>query len=655
VYKRQVLNHNYRSTKQILDASYRLITNNNPDRLEVKNKINKRLLSSRDGKEPELIFADTLSAEADLVVKKIQELKKDGLNNNQIALLVRANSHAEPFIQSLNIAGIPYVFSGSGGLYDQPEIKMLVAFLRTLVYSDDNIAFHTLAVSPIYNVTEMELTELYTKSRRENRPMISLIDKSFSDQLQNLKSDIDKYREFKGQNAGEILYEYLSEKKYLKLLTSLSTVENELKMNYIAKFFDRISQFNNASVDRGVIAFLESLELVLEIGANNPASDIDPDLDAVNVLTVHAAKGLEWPAVFILNCVADRFPSRNKREGLPMPDELTKEKLPETDFHLQEERRLFYVAATRAKDNLYLSAAEDYGGKRAKKLSPFVLELLGEAKTERLKSKLSPEERINRFKVLPKQIISLPKKFQEEILKLSRQQIDDYFTCPKKFYFAHIIKIPLLENHFLMYGTAIHTALDRYYSRKIRGEKPSLEQLLADYKEAFKNVGFITRTQEEERYRNGIDILSRFYEGDQNYHRTPKSTEEAFEFFENNVKINGRYDLIFGEGADAEICDFKTTDLREQKDADRRIKDSTQMKIYALAWYEKYGNIPKTTLYFLEPGLKGSMTYSKEELMETKSLIHQVAAGIRANEMPAKPDLKQCRWCPYKELCSEAK
>jgi DNA helicase-2/ATP-dependent DNA helicase PcrA len=649
-----VLNTNYRSTREILDASYRLIINNNPDRLEVQNKINKKLDSDRTGSEPELLYSDTLSCEADSLVAKIKELKAHGLKNNEIAILIRANSHAEPFIQSLNVAGIPHVFSGASGLYDQTEVKMLVALLKCLVYSDDNLAFHTLALSPLYGVSEHELTELYTNSRRLNRPAESFINDSSSAPLKEMALDINKYRARKSESAGELLYDYLNKKKYLKMLSADLNIENELRISHIAKFFEKISQFNHSSIERGVLPFLESLELILEVGDDKPVSDIDPDFDAINILTVHAAKGLEWPAVFIVNCVAERFPSRNKREALPIPDDLIKERLPEGDFHLQEERRLFYVATTRAKDFLYLTAAEDYGGKRTKKLSPFVLELLGEPKADKLKVRLSPMEKIERFKKLPTELVPLPAKFQEKILRLSRQQIDDYYTCPKKFYFTHVVKIPLLENHYLMYGTAIHSALDRYFSRKIRGEKPKLEQLLADYEEAFRNVGFITRDQEEERFRNGLDVLSRFYETDKTYPRSPSNTEELFEFAEGDIKVNGRYDLIFGVGESAEICDFKTTDLREQKDADRRIKDSTQMKIYALAWYEKYGIIPKTTLYFLEPGIKGEITFKEDDLEKTKELVLEAAGGIRSNKMPAKPDHQQCKWCAYKDLCPEA-
>lgn len=680
--KQVVLNINYRSTQEILDSSYKLIQHNNPDRLEIQNKIDKKLKSNRHGIGPELLFCDNLSCEADKVAEEISRLRKnENYRYNDFAILTRANSHAEPFIQSLNIAGIPYIFSGASGLFSQNEIKMLVAFLKCLAYTDDSLALYQLATSELYGISHKALAEYFTLAKRSNRSLLSVIgnnpspavisthseptagwieegEKSHHSEInitniQALTSDIKKYSERKNDPIGEVLYDYLKEKKYLKKLTDES-VENELKIHNIAKLFDRIAQFNHASDERGVLAFLLNLELILEVGDDAIISDIDPDIDAVNILTAHASKGLEYPVVFIANCVADRFPGRAKREALPIPDDLIRERLPEGDFHLEEERRLFYVAATRAKDYLYLTAAEDYGGKRSKKLSQFVLELLDQPKTANMKHKLSPIEKIERFQKLELKHAKLPSKFTSEVLKLSRQQIDDYFSCPKKFYFAHIIKIPLLENQYLMYGTAVHAALDHYFSHKLRNETPTLDQLLSDYKTAFRNVGFITREQEEFRFTQGVETLSRFYKEDQGNPTVPTAVEEVFEFAENKVKINGRYDLISGKAETAEIKDFKTSSVTEQKDADQRIKKSTQMMIYALAWFEKYKMIPKTTLYFIESGLSGSKTFSIKELEDTKQMIFDVASGIRKNRMTAKPTSFQCKQCPYSDICPES-
>src|SRR4029450_11489798 len=105
-------------------------------------------------------------------------------------------------------------------------------------------------------------------------------------------------------------------------------------------------------------------------------AEADTETPAVHVLTVHKAKGLEWPVVFVVDCVQNRFPSTRRSDPIERPPGLLQDLLPTGDFHEQEERRLFYVGMTRAKERVYLTSAEDMGGKRKWKVSQFVLEAL---------------------------------------------------------------------------------------------------------------------------------------------------------------------------------------------------------------------------------------------------------------------------------------
>lgn len=655
-----VLNRNYRSTQEILDSSYRLILHNNPDRLEVQNKINKRLIASKNGPVPMLIFCDTLSCEADMVAKKILEIKGEHhLAYRDFAILARANNHLEPFIQALNYQNIPNLFVGSSSLFDRQEIKMLVSFFKCLCFSDDNLAFYQLATSELYNIGSEFLSKYYSLSKRQNKSFEELFttEAGLQPEISALLDDIKKYRQLMvNYRAGEVLYQFLNDKKYFKTLTGQSSLEAEIKMVNIAKFFDRIAQFDHTASDKSVLSFMQNLKLVLSVGDEVQSSDIDPDIDAVNMMSVHASKGLEWPVVFVINMVSDRFPGRDRRDKVSIPDELIKEKLPSGDYHLQEERRLFYVACTRARDYLYFSAADDYGGKRSKKVSQFILECLDQPNIDKLKHKLSPIEKIERHKKTPgsDQISIIPKFEPNEILKLSRQQIDDYFTCPKKYYFASILKIPLPTNWHFMYGTAVHEAIGRFYARKIRGEKPDLKSLLINFDQSFSSDGFITREHEMERKRSGIETLTRFFEEDQKANLIPYKIEDSFEFSEDNIKVNGRYDLIIKNQDTYEIFDFKTSAVKDQKDADTRIKKSTQMMMYALAWQRKNHQIPKTTLYFIESNLKGERIFSEKELEATRIMILEVAQGIRAGDYQAEPDLRACQYCAYNEICQDS-
>lgn len=657
-----VLTENYRSTQEILNSSYTLIQHNNPDRLEVKNQINKKLAAFKHGPRPKLLHCETLSCEADSVAEKIKELKeKNGYHYNDFAILVRANSQAEPFMQALNVAGIPFAFSGASNLFDRPEIKMLISFLQCLINPSDHLSFYNLATSELYQVPVQTLSEYYTQAKRSNRSVPAIIKNQLDGliepdpKLQELTNNISHYQQKMGEsNVGEILYDFITKKEYLKKAATNPTIETEVKVKNIARFFDRISNFNHTAKDKSAVAFIENLDLLLEVGADTAVSEIDPDLDAVNILTAHASKGLEWKVVFIANVTSDRFPSRKRREQLPIPDELIREKLPEGDFHLEEERRLFYVAATRAKERLYLTFAEDYGGKRKKKLSQFAMELLDDPNPEKSAKKFSTLEKIERFKKIETATMKLPYQYSREHIKLSRNKIDDYYTCPKKFYFAHIVQIPLMENQALMYGTAIHAAVNRHLVRRMRNDEVSLNQLLLDFRTAFHSVGFISVEHEEQRYKTGLETLKRFYDENMAETEVPKALEADFVFNIGDTIVNGRYDAIYGEGENVEIRDFKTSDVKTLEDADRRIKESTQMMLYALAWYENNKTIPKTTLYFIESGLKGEIQFDSKQLKEIRQIIADAVSGIKRNDMKAKPDMFSCRYCPFSSICPDS-
>jgi len=211
-----------------------------------------------------------------------------------------------------------------------------------------------------------------------------------------------------------------------------------------------------------------------------------------------------------------------------------------------------------------------------------------------------------------------------------------------------------LKNSQIVYGTAIHNALNKYFQVKINKQKMGLQELLKNYEQAFENIGFISREHEKRLFEKGQETLKNFYKHDKDEKQIPEQVEQPFEFLENNLKIIGRYDLIYGKGKNVEIRDFKTSDVNDQKKADQKIKESTQMMIYALSWYKKYEIIPKTSLFFIESNLKAEKVFAKKELEKTQKMIDSVEKGIRKNNMKATPDLIKCNWCPYKDICSKA-
>lgn len=660
-----VLNRNYRSTKEVLDSSYKLIQYNNPDRLEVKNKIDKKLISDKSGPEVSKIFTDTLSSEADEVAKIIEKKVKEGITYKDTAILIRKNSQAEAFMHALNAKKIPYKFSGSHGLYSRPEVRVILSFTNVLSDSEDSLSLFHLMTSEIYDIATEDAIRLSSKASRENitlgemlkNPGIDLNESSLL-KIKKLNDDLLRYRDdLRTSTAGQIIYSFLKESGFLKKLTSEieDNPKADIKIQNIAKFFQRVTDFEYVSRDKSLLNFKNELDLLIEAGENPATAEVDPDIDAVNIITIHKAKGLEYEVVFLVNLVNGSFPSRKMSDPLQIPQELIKEKLPEGDFHIQEERRLFYVGMTRAKKELYLTFAEDYGGKRLKKVSPFVLETLDVPKIESKKKKMEKIELIKKFEKI--ETPEVAKAFYKSgILNLNPHQIDDYISCPLKFKYIHILKIPVVKHHAVVYGSAIHNAIGEYFLRRMNDMPISLKHMLNVYEGAWRTEGFIHKEHERERFEKGKKSLIKFFEKHEKEERLPSLVEDKFSFLvdgETKIKVNGRYDAVYQDKESVEIRDFKTSDVDEKDKADKKSKSNRQLSIYALSYQEMKGIMPeKLTLYFVDTGLIGESVRKEKDLEKTRDEIRGVAEGIVKGDFSSKPGYGECGRCAYKEICS---
>ncbi|HUT87415.1 MAG TPA: PD-(D/E)XK nuclease family protein, partial [Candidatus Heimdallarchaeota archaeon] len=444
-----------------------------------------------------------------------------------------------------------------------------------------------------------------------------------------------------------------------------------LKVQNIAKFFSIIERFSRVAKYDRVPWFIDYLDSLIDAGDNPPVGEADWDEDAVNVLTIHQAKGLEFSTVFLVGLVSGRFPSAHRRDAIPLPDGLIKDILPgaESDFHKQEERRLFYVGMTRAKEGLYLTSAKDYGGKRPRKPSQFVSEALDLPPTQLNVVKGSPIASLLRHGKTPVEtvvetstsddLVLLPR--GEEMLVLSNRKIDDYLTCPMKYRYIHILKVPIRQHHSVVYGSAIHHAIKRYNTARHVGEAISLSEVQDAFRQAWQTEGFLTREHEELRYQEGLEALSEFYAYAQAEGVTPTYIEQHFSFVDGGVKIVGVFDRIdipsLDRPQDGLIIDYKTSQVKDQEEAEKKTKASRQLAIYALAYEHLFNALPAALeLRFLTPKLFiGRIEPTEKALEKARAEIEQAAGGIRSGHFPAEPSYFACSYCPYRTICPAKK
>lgn len=664
-----VLTENHRSPQAILDAAYRLIRFNDPDRLEVKHGIDKRLLSAKgEGTAPWHIHFDTATSEADGVAQLIAEGVEAGRRYGDFAILVRSNNDADPFLRSLNMRGIPWTFSGNQGLYARPEIRLLIAFLRCLARIDDSVSLHYLASSTLYRMPMVDLTRCATYADRKNRPLFDVfraieetpelvehLSVEGKAAIAKLQEDLLRYMERAREiPTGELLYEMLSECGWIARMAKTGSVEEEAEVQNIRKFFDKIRAVGQVLRHDRVPQFVSYLDSLIDAGDDPAVAEAEMDTDAVHVMTVHKAKGLEFPVVFLVGLVSNRFPWPRRRDPIELPTELIKDVLPTGDFHLQEERRLFYVGMTRAREALYLTSARDYGGSRERKVSQFLLEALDLPKTPAAPRKASALEAIQQNAPPPERdqegLGPIP---DDEPLTISHQQVDDYQTCPLKYKYVHILRVPIIRHHSVAYGSALHKAVEHYLRRRAAGLFTPEEDLLKAFDEAWQNEGFVTWEHEEQRKEAGRQALRRFYHEEEALGTKPTYVEKEFAFTLGKDRVRGRFDRVdLVEDGGAVIIDYKSSDLRTQKDADKRAKESLQLSIYTLAHEQMHGRLPdRVELHFLETGLVGRATRTRQNLEEAVLRIQEAARGIRSRDYTATPDYMACRYCAYNQIC----
>lgn len=689
-----ILTKNYRSSQEILDRAYDLIQFNNPDRLEVVEKINKKLKSKVKyrGSEIKFIHKNRVENEADEVVRKIKEINEnppsrkasDGQGKSEwkdFAILVRANNHAEPFVRALQRHSVPYQFLGPGRLFKQSEIIDLISYLKILYDFEDSVSFSRLLSIEAFEIDVRDIIRLSNYAKRNNLNLFEATEKvlknSGSDiylkdetkaKLKNLVEILNsQIKLVKKESTGQLLYNFLEKTKLLTKLLNPDTKEAEKKALNISKFFDKLKTYETDHDDSSISSVVDWIELSSELGESPLAANEDwTQVNAVNILTIHSAKGLEFKNVFLVNLVSQRFPSVERREQVPIPDELVKEILPSGDHHLQEERRLFYVGMTRAKEKLFLTASDYYGeGKREKKLSPFIFESLGEKTTTSEISMTSGEQ----LSFLDYEQKELERKEKQPTTKfhidyLSYSQIETFNTCPLHFKLRYILKIPTPQTAAQSFGTAMHAALKNFYEDVISGKKPSNRLIYKKLEENWINSGFKSKQHEKKFFEKGKVYLSGFLKNGFNENNLPLAMEQKFimplpyKKGEKQLKIGGIFDRVDKLGKNSiEIVDYKTGATIPTQSAVDKNKQLTTYALAATTLPEKpFAKKPEEvnmTLYYLDQQEKITTTRTKEELNEAVEEIYKVRSEIEKSDFKCSHHMFCQQNCEYSLFCRE--
>jgi DNA helicase-2/ATP-dependent DNA helicase PcrA len=363
------LEQNYRSTKNIIQAASTVIQNNE------YRKEKTLWTDNHHGDTLKLhVFPDE-RAEAYEVIGAIEDLiEEEDVSPSEIAIFYRTNAQSRVFEDVLRDTELPYQIVGGIRFYERKEIKDLIAYLKVLVNPNDDVSLLRIINTPSRGIGQTSVTRLMEAARKEEKTLFQILESASQGRVASIKSAASKklqsfyqtmtrLQKMVNDEIPSVLFRYVLEGSgYLDALENEQTIESESRIENLKELENAFIDYERTFGEKASIGhFLESITL---------RSDIDEHSfgeATISLMTVHASKGLEFPHVFIVGLEEGLFPSIRDYEF--------------DDEKLEEERRLFYVALTRAKKQLYLSHAQhrrNYGKVELKRASRFLRELPGE-------------------------------------------------------------------------------------------------------------------------------------------------------------------------------------------------------------------------------------------------------------------------------------
>jgi DNA helicase-2/ATP-dependent DNA helicase PcrA len=639
------LEDNFRSLKPIIVHSSELI------RCNPKNaRLDKELRCKRRDWSNDLVIVHEQSAadEAKAVTAVLRSLVSDGTIRrlNDVAILLRSvHSYAEPYLDALKEAKIPFRVIGDGKFFERAdidEIYGLFTFLEATKPWGDR--FVRCGLMDFSVKTEKALkafkSNLVEAGGEERLRKIGIRDTADQAKICGLIDLKRRVQEGRHRSLLEVLYEILRISGYFAGAErdgDEEAVRNLGILTKIAGDFDEHGGTNNP------YAFMSYLKLLRE-GAHDSYRR-DPE-DAVSVMTVHQAKGLEFPVVVIGAAMEGRFPARARRSPYEIPCKLMRSGQPEVrDPHIVDERKLFYVAATRPRDLLIIGTA-DVVNKRGGGPSEFIRELAGDqlAEAERRGRELSRQA----FRVE-----EVGEKSHEPRLRLSYYQIAHYLQCPLRYRYFHVDGMANILSDKLYFGSAVHRTLDLIHRDVIAGKKVTEEGAAAYVGRAWMPVwsrkkGAEAAEEERKSMEAAVAQVSRYVREHGKYFGEVEESERPFAFYLEGVAIAGRIDLMRRAAGDKkEIIDFKTYGSK----IGSREQAEQQMDIYALGLENSVDlKVGRRTLHFLEDGVVRTTGWDSTECEAARKNLCGIVGKIKKGDF--QPRTEYCPICTeFKGIC----
>lgn len=676
--KRVTLRENRRSTEAVLNSAYEVIARNPEITTQALPKGKKwqrlPLIHARTTPEPTPVPPVHVrgcigrGGEAGFVVEQIERMHKAGRPWRDFAVLYRQHNHRDDMVHLLRERGIPFEVKGVS-LLEITDVRDLLAAMR-FMQSSDAVSAVRVASLPQFEIDGAALRTAFANAGDNLQAEAEL---TKLDGGEAVLTAVSAARRMLASADGKA-------KAAVAIAHQCFAVPRDKNCEAFAEFVDRWAKKPAALSGEGTLReFLDYLELFIEGGGKVCRPEDDGDgtpvtllmesgkderaseaKDAVRLMTAHQAKGLEFPVVFVVRVGSQTFPAKYQEELVEFPEALrNRENIPEHDaksLHDEEERRLFYVAMTRAEDELFLSGRP--AGKKDLTPAGYLRELVV--------SKTGPLTGQIEFLAVPEgtllttvhanaaaqprlqEWIALPPLDTTRVLRLSPSAIESYSYCPLRFKLERDWNLPEEPGAAMQFGQAIHTALMGYFDAQRNGKRLDAETVIASFLDEFAKAKIEEELQRELFLKKGRRQLSAFLNSPAaRPYGHVAMIEQRIELNIAGARVVGRIDRVDEDADGLTIVDYKTGRAKTQKHAD----ESLQLSIYALGL--NTGKPVKAVIFEnLEDGSTMVATRNSRQLSKAHEEVAEAAESIKGGNFEPRPGF-HCGWCAYKALCPE--
>lgn len=692
------LNENNRSTQNILDFSYSIISQDK-SRLEYNSEFAEKQISKVltamnktifDKNEKIQIhgFAD-IKQENNFIIDKIENiiksdklpLNKDGEKDlSKIAILTRENKELSTFASLLEAKNIQFQLKEAKSIFDIKSSLVIYFYLKTLVNSDFYVdkTFGLLLSEP-FSFDNADYSHLLSEYRKNHKDLIFNINQNIENNYawanpEKVKSFVNTFNTLlklkSSLNIKDLIIEVINRTGILDFYLN-NEVNKSDNIYAIKKIIDEAQSFMHLNKGSWIKDFLDHLDTAFESNIPIVIDKEDYTQNAVQLVTLHGAKGREFDFVFMPNLISKRWESKRVNNSMSLPIDKSDKNVDEEQARFSEQLRLLFVGVTRAKYSLTLSYSNSIDASPQELTSYLSEPVKNENLVETFNHTLEQDEYLNEVALmLKKQPFNYSTAFTDELkariekFTISPSTLNSYLACPRTFLYSTVLGIPVKDKDFAnaRYGSAIHKTLQWAVNyAKSGGRYPDISSVLSNFEQNLSKEEFENQDIREEYRTRGLKCIEKYYK---QMLETPinriYATEYSLDFvpFENNF-LKGFIDRI-EKNADGtvELYDYKTGGAKSKsKIADGKEYENylNQLRFYKYAYELQNPNtmVVRAGLIFVEePDSNFYVNLVEDDNLIIKEKIEFAYKNIaELNFNPPKLENRKCDYCDYKHLC----